>query len=245
MRFRSIVLLCLIPAAYAVQCNICGPGTTNYMADPQGVVTITVDNIPRKQNCQKWQNSLLISEEWCIANILKYTPMKCKCTAKGGTLLVDLTAPTVSPAPSAQGWKPSFAGQDPPAYRPVVPPGASIVEKPSPVETTFPTFAEGDSPKGSDEEQNSTDWKDDLEDGWDKLEDNVSDEQVIIAIVVVGVVLALVTCCCIVVCLRRRQQNNDTTVVVVVEGDQAQGEGREPQEETRETESRDWVTISK
>ena len=109
----SLLLLLSFPsAALALKCNICGPGTSNFIREPTGVVTITWDGIPYKQNCQKWQDSKLVPESWCAENILDYTTDICKCQRPDGVLLKDLIPPTVSPAPSMGGWQPSLSNPD-------------------------------------------------------------------------------------------------------------------------------------
>jgi len=86
--------------ANGLDCNICGPGTKNFMLEPKGVVTIDYDGAERKQNCDGWQKSQLISEEWCEANMLRYTYLICKCAQTDGTLLKDTY--TIAPATATE-----------------------------------------------------------------------------------------------------------------------------------------------
>jgi hypothetical protein len=76
--------------------NICGPGTDNIIGDEAGVVELDWLGIKRKQTCLRWQQTKLLSEEWCVANIMDYTVEVCKCKRKDGTLLMT-AAPTASP----------------------------------------------------------------------------------------------------------------------------------------------------
>jgi hypothetical protein len=105
MYFRCSSLLLLFSVATALTCNICGPGNT--IGEQAGVVTLVYEGVERKQNCQKWQDSNLISEEWCQENMLDYTKNICKCIQSDGTLLIDLIEPTASPAPTQAGPPPT------------------------------------------------------------------------------------------------------------------------------------------
>ena len=101
--WKNVAQLITLSAAttFALECNICGPGTQNIMGEQLGIVTLVYEGQELKQNCEKWQDSLLISEEWCEENMLEYTYDICKCILPDGTLLKDnYAAPTVSPAPT-------------------------------------------------------------------------------------------------------------------------------------------------
>lgn len=98
---KLISLLFIWTTTFALECNICGPGTQNRMAEQLGIVTLIYEGTEYKQNCEKWQSSLLLSEEWCEENILEYTYDICKCVLPDGSLLKDSIAfPTASPAPT-------------------------------------------------------------------------------------------------------------------------------------------------
>ncbi|GAX18786.1 hypothetical protein FisN_26Hh085 [Fistulifera solaris] len=98
MRLLSFLSL-FLSTSRALECNICGSG--NRMTEQLGVVTLEYEGAQYKQNCEKWQDSLLISEEWCEQYMVEYTYDICKCVLPDGTLLKDsIVFPTASPAPT-------------------------------------------------------------------------------------------------------------------------------------------------
>jgi hypothetical protein len=98
---RVLSFLSLFSTTWALECNICGPGTQNIMGEQLGIVTLEYEGVQYKQNCEKWQDSLLISEEWCEENMLEYTYDICKCVLPDGSLVKDsIVFPTASPAPT-------------------------------------------------------------------------------------------------------------------------------------------------
>lgn len=120
MMWKNIaqIVTLIATTTLALECNICGPGTQNIMGEQLGVVTLEYEGVEYKQNCEKWQDSKLLSEEWCAENMLEYTYDICKCVLPDGSLVKDAySPPTVSPAPTF----PDPTGPGPSPNSPVVP----------------------------------------------------------------------------------------------------------------------------
>ena len=117
-----LALLAGTQLASALDCNICGPGTENIIQNPTGVVNIVYEGVQRRQNCIKWQESKLVSEEWCEENFLEYTKEICQCSTKDGVFLSDIPEPTASPAPTVEGAPPVVLPDLPPGRAPIAAP---------------------------------------------------------------------------------------------------------------------------
>jgi len=61
----------------ALDCNICGTG--NVIGNEKGVVTIRYEGQEYTQNCETWQQSLLLTNAWCEQYMVDYTEEICAC----------------------------------------------------------------------------------------------------------------------------------------------------------------------